>query len=54
MGGCWTMLTESFTNRSYDFWVKQLTGEEQCDYFCSTIDKLMNKNTYHGWKNERR
>lgn len=26
--------------RVYDFWVKQQTGEEQCDYFCSTIDKL--------------
>lgn len=26
--------------RSYDFWVKQQTGEEQCDYFCSTIDEL--------------
>lgn len=25
---------------TYDFWVKQQTGEEQCDYFCSTIDKL--------------
>lgn len=24
----------------YDFWAKQQTGEEQCDYFCSTIDKL--------------
>lgn len=26
--------------RVYDFWAKQQTGEEQCDYFCSTIDKL--------------
>lgn len=26
--------------RVYDFWVKQQTGEKQCDYFCSTIDKL--------------
>lgn len=25
---------------TYDFWVKQQTGEEQRDYFCSTIDKL--------------
>lgn len=25
---------------TYDFWAKQQTGEEQCDYFCSTIDKL--------------
>lgn len=25
---------------TYDLWVKQQTGEEQCDYFCSTIDKL--------------
>lgn len=24
----------------YDFWAKQQTGEEQCDYFYSTIDKL--------------
>lgn len=27
---------------TYDFWAKQQTGEEQCDYFCSTIDKLCN------------
>lgn len=26
--------------KSYDFWIKQQTGEEQCDYFCSTIDEL--------------
>lgn len=26
--------------RVYDFWAKQQTGEEQYDYFCSTINKL--------------
>ena len=36
--------------RRYDFWVTQQTGEEQCDYFCSTIDKLCD---YIDEQNER-